>query len=71
MEFVSRLLDHGSEYSNCKLVQIKSGIGKFLVTPCPICGRRIFDICPAYILAAIRLKCLHCRNIVRISILSS
>jgi len=71
MEYRRQLLEHGSEYIDCKLIQLQSGIGKFWVTLCPVCGKRIFDICPVYIFAAICIKCLHCRNIVGISVLSS
>ena len=68
MEFGSQLFDHGSEY---RFIKIQSGIGRFRVTQCPDCEKRIFDIWSAHIFAAIRLKCPHCRKIVRISVLTS
>jgi len=39
------------------------------MAPCPVCEKRVFDISdPPDKLTLIRLKCPHCRNIVKIPI---
>ena len=39
------------------------------ITPCPVCERRVFDVYdPPDNPTRIRLKCPHCRNIVKIPI---
>ena len=71
MDLGSRSIDIESEDNEYKVIRIHSGFYKLWVTLCPICERRIFDICSTCVLAAIRLKCPHCRKIVRISVISS